>query len=322
MFQNERRVFVSKLPALVVTAGLVASLTACVGAPAFVSSCAPSGNAALVDAPGALGSDPRATFPTPLVSTQVEVAETESGQDPTISASDAVEISISIYDGASGEELNTQGGALVAIDLRSFVAGQFPLTQALTCSSPGSRLIVTGTAEQLFGPDALGLDPATTLVTVNDIELAYPAQATGAEQFVPAGFPSVVFTPAGQPGFTFPDGAAPTDLRIAALRQGTGDRVAEGDEISANVTAIVWNGEATFASSFDNQAPGLLLVQDLAADGTGIVPGLASALIGQQVGSRMLVVVPPSEGYPAGTAPAAVGPEDTIVFVVDILAIR
>jgi hypothetical protein len=315
-------VFVRKLPALVVTAGLVASLTACAAGPAFVETCAPTGNAALVDAPGSLGSDPRASFPTPLVSTDVEVAELKTGDDTSIATSDAVEISISIYDGTTGEPLATQGGDLVAVELRSFVDGQFPLTQALTCSSPGSRLVVTGTAEQLFGPDALGLDPETTLVTVNDIDVAYPGQATGADQFVSGGFPSVVFAPSGQPGFTWPDGSAPTELLIAAMRQGSGETVAEGDEIAANVTAIVWNGTETFASSFENLAPGLLLVQPLGADGSGVVPGLATALVGQQVGSRMLVVVPPAEGYPAGTAPAAVGPDDTMVFVVDILAIR
>lgn len=314
--------FVRKLPALVVTAGLVASLTACAAAPAFVETCAPTGNAALVDAPGSVGSDPRASFPTPLVSTDVEVAELKSGDDTSIATSDAVEISISIYDGTSGEPLATQGGELVAVELRSFVEGSFPLTQAVTCSSPGSRLVVTGTAEQLFGPDALGLAPDTTLVTVSDITAAYPGQATGADQFLPAGFPSVVFAPSGQPGFTWGDAAAPADLLIAAMRQGSGETVAEGDEIAANVTAIVWNGTDTFASSFENLAPGLLLVQSLGADGSGVVPGLAEALIGQQVGSRMLVVVPPADGYPAGTAPAEVGPDDTMVFVVDILAIR
>lgn len=311
-----------KLPAIVVTAGLVASLTACAAGPAFVATCEATGNAALVDAPGSLGADPRASFPTPLVSTDVEVAELERGDDTAIRLTDAVEISISIYDGTSGEPLSTQGGELVGVELRSFIDGQFPLTQALTCASPGSRLVVTGTAEQLFGPEALGLDPATTLVTVNDVTAAYAGQADGADQFVTGGFPSVVFTPTGQPGFTFPDGGAPEQLSIAALRQGSGDEVAEGDEIAANVTAIVWDGTATFASSFENRAPGLLLVQDLAADGTGVVPGLATALIGQQVGSRLLVVVPPADGYPAGSAPAEVGPDDTMVFVIDILAIR
>lgn len=316
MFQNERRVFVRKLPALVVTAGLVASLTACVGAPAFVSSCAPTGNAALVEAPGSLGADPRATFPTPLVSTQVEVAETDAGDGARVRLTDAVELSVSLYDGATGTAASTGTSDVVAVDFSRFVMNSVPFTQALTCASVGSRLVITGTGEQVLG------EGESTIVLVVDVLDAYPAQADGNEQWVPAGFPGVVFAPNGQPGFTFPDGGAPDDLRITALRQGSGATVTEGAEILTNLTAIVWDGDATFASTFENEAPALLNAQPLDAAGTGVVPGLASALIGQQVGSRLLVVVPPSEGYPAGTAPAAVGPDDTIVFVVDILALR
>lgn len=311
-----------KLPAFLVTAGLVVSLAACSAEPAFVDSCAPSGNAALVTALGSFGNDPRATFPTPLISTDVAVAELTTGDGIDIGATDAVEVSVSIYDGATGVPLASQSGDLIGVELRSFVTGDLSFTAAFTCATVGSRLVVTGTAEQLFGPESLGLDPEQTLIAVNDIVLAYPGQATGVEQLVPGGFPSVVFTPDGQPGFTFVGASPPSELVYAVMRQGSGAIVAEGDEIAANLTGIVWNGTATFASSFENLAPGPLLIQELAADGTGTVPGLVTALIGQKVGSRILVVVPPSDGYPPGAAPGTVGPEDTMVFVVDILAIR
>lgn len=317
MFEIERRVSVRKLPALIVTAGLVASLTACVSAPAFVASCEATGNAALVDTSGALGADPRASFPTPLVSTDVEVAETTRGDGDRVTSADAVELSVSLYDGRTGEVAVESGTEIAAVPFSSFVSSSIPFTDALSCASVGSRLVITGTSAQVFGSE--GGD--TTVVLVVDVLRAFPAQATGADQWVTGGFPSVVFAPNGQPGFTFPDAGAPEDLSVATMKQGSGATVTEGDVILANLTGIVWGGDATFASTFASERPGELLVQYRDADGAGLIAGLTTALVGQNVGSRVLVVVPPSEGYPPGSAPTGVADGDTLVFVVDILAI-
>jgi peptidylprolyl isomerase len=159
------------------------------------------------------------------------------------------------------------------------------------------------------------------LVVIADVTDVVPGQATGSDQLPRAGFPAVVFTPQGRPGFTFP-ATIPTELGVSVLRQGQGTTVKQGDDLFANVTGIVWGSKATFASSFDNQGPTPLQAQELGADGSGVVSGLATSIIGQQVGSRLLVVVPPANGYPAGQEPPGVVAGDTLVFVVDILGIR
>jgi peptidylprolyl isomerase len=55
--------------------------------------------------------------------------------------------------------------------------------------------------------------------------------------------------------------------------------------------------------------------------GTGnVIPGWDSALVGQTVGSQVLLVVPPDQGYGSkGNAQAGIAGTDTLVFVVDIL---
>lgn len=317
----KKRVFVRKLPAIIAAAGLLVSLSACAAAPSPLASCDSSGNAALVTADGSFGKDPATTFPTPLVAKKAEVSILTEGDGEKVTRDGGVTATASIYDGATGAALTTQQGALVAVTLRSFVNGQLPFTSALACASEGSRVVTTGTASQLFGPDALGLDPDAAVVVVSDIQDAFPGQANGTDQVAQNGFPAVVFTPNGQPGFTFPDGDAPTKLAIAALKQGSGATVEDGDSVIANLTGIVWGGTATFSSSFTNQAPATITATALTADGNGVVSGLAKALVGQQVGSRVIVVVPPSDGYPAAQVPAGVTDGDTLVFVVDILAI-
>jgi len=56
--------------------------------------------------------------------------------------------------------------------------------------------------------------------------------------------------------------------------------------------------------------------------GTGdVIPGWDSGLVGQPVGSRVLMVIPPAQGYGAeGNSSAGISGTDTLVFVVDILA--
>lgn len=319
----KKRVFVRKLPAIIAAAGLLVSLSACAAtAPAPFASCTPGANAALVSADGAIGSDPKAEFPTPLVSKKPELTTLEAGDGAEVSSTDGVFMLVSIYTGETGEALNTESGPLVGVSLRSFVDnGPFPFTAGLACTTVDSRFVATGTASELFGPESLGLDPEATLVVVADVTDAFPGKAWGADQLAVPGLPSVVLTPRGQPGFTFPSADAPSELKIAALKQGSGETVEDGDDLTVNITGLVWGASEVFASSFDQGQPAPLVATELNASGEGVVSGLAQALIGQQVGSQLLVVVPPSEGYPAGQAPTGVAETDTLVFVVDILAI-
>lgn len=319
----KKRVSVRKLPAIIAAAGLLITLSACSATtPAPFASCTPGANASLVTANGAIGSDPKTQFPTPLVSKNAELAVLETGDGAEISNTDGAFMVVSIYNGETGESLNTDSGPLVGVNLRSFVDnGPFPFSAALACATVDSRVVATGTASQLFGPDSLGLDPDSTLVVVADVTQAFPGKAWGAEQLAVPGLPSVVLTPRGQPGFTFPSGDAPSDLKIAALKQGSGDTVEDGDNITVNITGLVWGAKEVFVSSFDQGQPAPLVATELNAAGEGVVAGLAKALIGQQVGSQLLVVVPPSEGYPAAQLPTGVSETDTLVFVVDILAI-
>lgn len=310
---------VRKLLSVVVGAGLLLSLSACAAGPTGFAGCdEPGTNSALVTAAGAAGSDPKATFPTPIVVKKADLAVLSTGDGDQISSADGADIVISLYDGTTGEALTGQNSApLVSLKQRVFIDGAIPFTTALECATVGSRVVTTGTVQQLLGGDS-NTDP---LIIVTDITGSFLGQANGADQVPQAGFPAVVFTPRGQPGFTFPDGDAPATLTYGALKQGNGDEVAKGDNVIVNLAAIAWDGAQTFASTWDNNAPAVLVASSLPDDPQGLAPGLAEALIGQQVGSRLIVVVPPADGYPQGTAPSGVDPTSTLVFVVDILGI-
>jgi len=313
---------VRKLVSVVMAAGLLASLAACASTPPTFSSCDSGGNAALVTAKGKFGVDPKAEFPTPLVAKKAQVAVVNRGDGKAVTGDEGLDVVLSIYNGDTGEALATQSGPITAVTLRLFVTdGTFPFTEALTCATQGSRVVTTGTASQLFGSESLGLDPATTLVVVSDIESTFLGKANGADQVPQAGYPSVALAPNGRPGLTFSSQDIPDGLGAIALKQGNGATVKKGDSVIANLTGVVWGAKKTFASSWDNNAPVTVTAADLDANGDGLVPGLAKALIGQKVGSQLLVVVSPDEGYGTAQPPTGVTSSDTLVFVLDVLGI-
>jgi len=55
---------------------------------------------------------------------------------------------------------------------------------------------------------------------------------------------------------------------------------------------------------------------------SGVVPGFGQGIVGMKVGGRREIVIPPSLGYGATGDPPAVGPNETLVFVVDLVSVK
>jgi hypothetical protein len=329
-------VFVRKLASIAVTAGLLVTLSACSGTPFSVGGCTPQfgpgGNAALVTADAGLGKDPKAQFPTPLVADDAQAQVIFPGDGEVVAIGDMVDVQITIYDGATGDSListDYEGRGIT----QPAIAGWPAFGTIAQCAPVGSRVAAVGTAADLIGPDALAaqaslatLAPEDTVVLVVDVLRSYLGRASGADQVPQAGFPAVVLAPNGRPGLTFVAQDPPAELRIANLKNGTGATVEEGDSVVVHYTGVLW-GASEFDEYFDSTwargVPATLVAADFTTtdDQSGVVPGLAQALIGQKVGSQVIVVIPPEFGYPAGSAPASIGDGATLVFVFDVLGI-
>lgn len=119
-----------------------------------------------------------------------------------------------------------------------------------------------------------------------------------------------------KPVLTFPDAAAPAELVVEVLERGEGEVVEASQTIEVNYLGQVWGG-ATFDNSYDRGSTIQFPI------GVGVViAGWDSGLVGQQVGSRVLVSIPPHEGYgPNGVPQAGIGGDDVLVFVVDIVGV-
>lgn len=127
-------------------------------------------------------------------------------------------------------------------------------------------------------------------------------------------FPKASGSFGDKPELGFPAGEPSTGLQAKVLEKGDGDTVESGDLIVVNYLGQVWGGEV-FDNSYDRGNPAAFQV------GVGsVIRGWDAGLVGQPIGSRVLLSIPPEFGYGAeGNSGAGIGGTDTLVFVVDII---
>jgi len=120
-----------------------------------------------------------------------------------------------------------------------------------------------------------------------------------------------------KPTLTFPETVAPTELEVVVLEPGDGDLVAAGDDLVVNYLGQTWGG-AIFDNSYDRGTP-ISFPIGLGA----VIAGWDEGLVGRQIGSRLLLSIPPRLGYGTRGMPAAgIKGTDTLVFVVDIVGVN
>lgn len=120
-----------------------------------------------------------------------------------------------------------------------------------------------------------------------------------------------------KPTLSFAEATASPGLEIEILREGDGAIVEAGDEIICDYLGQSWGGEV-FDNSYDRgQALNFQI-------GVGmVIRGWDDGLVGQRVGSRVLLSVPSDLGYgDRGVPQAGIAGGATLVFVTDILGIQ
>ena len=304
-----------KIPALVVTVGLLASLTACATTPAPGSAgCPPTGDAAsVVTATGAFGEKPDAQVPSPIVTTETQVSTLIEGTGDRILDGTPVIIDYTLYDGTTGAEVEDSGydGSLNA-PITVGGTALAPLASALECSRVGSRVAVAIKASELSASVNGGAGdtddaPDAAYVAIVDIRQSFLAKANGRPVLGAQGMPAVVRAPDGAPGVTVPASEAPTSPESHLVLDGSG-RELEADDIAVvQFTAVTWASPSTVAtSSWTNggSATSLPLADEQ------IPASIRDALVGTAIGSQVMVVVPADE---------AAGVPQPLVYVFDVL---
>jgi peptidylprolyl isomerase len=105
-------------------------------------------------------------------------------------------------------------------------------------------------------------------------------------------------------------------LESTVLTEGDGRTVKKGDLLVADYLGETYANKKVFDNSYDRKVPAAFPI------GTGnVIPGWDKVLVGAKVGSRVLISIPPKQGYgKKGNEQAGIKGTDTLVFVVDLIA--
>lgn len=301
---------------LIVTVALLAASLGPVAAIAPAS--ATAGPLDAVTVSGAAGEKPTVTSEWPLaVKSSVSEVRT-AGSGTKAAKGDQVSIDYVILNGRTGEEIETSyGSGPVTLKLEK---GTTPaLLDALIGTTAGSQVLVAVAPKDGLTANGaeVGLKKSDTILFVVDVrDVSTPrTRATGTAVDPVDGLPTVKLAKNGAPKIFMPKDDAPTDLIVQPLIVGDGPVVQSGQTIDVQYTGAIWDSGKVFDSSWKNGQSVQFPI------GVGqVIAGWDAGLVGQTVGSQVLLVIPPDQGYGSSGQPAAgIKGTDTLVFVVDIL---
>jgi peptidylprolyl isomerase len=162
-----------------------------------------------------------------------------------------------------------------------------------------------------FSLAACASQPAADQKLAAPDTLSTMTRATGEAQTPEAGYPAVTLDANGAPSITPVKGEAPKKFGVSTLIKGAGAVVGSTDVVTVHYSGWLWDG-TPFDSSWTSGQPAQFSLEQ-------VVPGFTKAIAGQTVGSQVIAILPPADGYGEQGA-GSIPPNSTLIFVVDILA--
>jgi peptidylprolyl isomerase len=118
-----------------------------------------------------------------------------------------------------------------------------------------------------------------------------------------------------EPHITPPGGPPPKTLVKKDLIVGTGAEAKAGDAVSVNYVGALYKNGKVFDASWKRNEPFPFTL------GKGqVIPGWEQGVVGMKVGGRRELIIPPSLAYGAKGSPPSIPPNETLIFVVDLLS--
>jgi len=251
----------------------------------------------------------------------------EEGTGKQIGGEDEVSAHYLLVNGKNGKQVDARlGKEAVGLSMAD-KSLQSAIQSAMVGQKVGSRLLVAIPAREAVGDQGnsqLGIAPADTLVyyfEVTDVKTPL-TQATGTPVPPKPGLPTIEMgkTPQEPAKITIPKGATPpTKTVVQPLIEGKGPKVAAGQTVRVTYTGATWR-EPSKPFDYSGKSPEGHV--EFAVGKGELIKGWDEGIPGHAVGSRLLVIVPPADGYgKQGREPDIKG-DDTLVFVLDILDAR
>ncbi|PPL14688.1 FKBP-type peptidyl-prolyl cis-trans isomerase [Microterricola pindariensis] len=253
------------------------------------------------------GSEVTAEFKTPFTAKELQRTIVEEGDGEVTAPGQTVELRINVFGGNTGELAISETSEFIAGDPQIFPA----FIAGIDCVPVGSRVVTTVPADELFGDagsEGLGIAGGESVVIVTDVLSIVPPLTPAAWTENP---PTVQFNGDQPPVLTLPEGGPRPELLIDVIEEGDGATVKAGDSVTVNYQGTNWDTGEIFDQSYGKQ-PATFAT-------TGVVKGFGAALVGQKVGTKLVVSIPPEYGYGVAGSSEHELAGQTLVFVIEIL---
>ncbi len=170
--------------------------------------------------------------------------------------------------------------------------------KVIGCVGPGSRVVgVLPAADSGASGDDVVIFVVDVLADLTPVEWTTDVAEVGGTDDAPT--------------ITVPAVAPKPDVQVKILTEGDGAVVGVGDTVSVNYYGVAWDTGEVFDESFSTEPYTLPVLN--------FVPGFSNAVIGQKVGTRLLVTIPPSEAYGEAGASTHELAGKTLVFLVEVV---
>ncbi|MBL0778286.1 FKBP-type peptidyl-prolyl cis-trans isomerase [Streptomyces sp. CZ24] len=220
----------------------------------------------------------------------------------------------SSYDKGGAPQMITAGAETIIPAFSQSVLGQ----------KVGSRVLVVAPPAAAFGEagqQQLGVTGKDTLVFALDIKDVVPNMAEGEQAEIPSDLPQVKADKPEPATISVPKNDPPKKLTSKTLIKGDGEEIKKGQTVYMQYSGAAWKpneGKAKaklFDSSWNTGSPFATQI------GVGqVVEGWDKGLVGTHVGDRVMLVIPPEQGYKDQDKGEDLPANSTMVFVVDVLA--
>jgi peptidylprolyl isomerase len=119
-----------------------------------------------------------------------------------------------------------------------------------------------------------------------------------------------------RPKITPPSGPPPKQLEINDLEEGSGAEAKAGDKVTVQYAGVDYKSGKEFDASWNRGEP-----FPFTLGGSEVIPGWEQGVEGMKVGGRRELVIPPELAYGETGAPPAIPPNETLIFVIDLVEI-
>jgi len=129
-----------------------------------------------------------------------------------------------------------------------------------------------------------------------------------------AALPAVSGAKGSKPTISAPVGSPPSTLQKSDIYVGDGKEANDSSILEVHYTLMAWSSGTLVESSWDSSQTATFPL-------SGVIAGWQQGIPGMKEGGRRLLVIPPDLGYGSQGAGGAIGPNETLIFVVDLISV-